>query len=538
MNPVIEHFVNVYKDMPLSRKILYGTLMMVVIIGFIVMFVWANKVEYRSAFSNLSAEDAAAITATLKEQRIPYHLAGGGGTIMVPADSVYDARLIAAGTGLPKGSGVGYEIFDQNDFGTTDFVQKLNRQRALQGELARTIKEFEEVIDAKVMIVMPKDSVFIEETKPPSASVLLKLKSDLNSGKVDAVVHLVSSAVEDLRPDLVTVVDTRGRVLFKGMSEAEKAKKMANAQLTYQHRLEQELVERIQTMLERIVGKEKAVVRVTSEMDFDKVDISEEIYDPDVQVVRSRKSSGEDVQKQKTEAGNISSVNPVPAGNQAGNILENAKKQEETVNYEISRTVRRTTRPIAALKRLSVAAVIDGKYRIETDENGNTQSQFYARTGEEMEQFRKIVEKAMGYNEDRGDQVTVECFPFSDVGSLFAAAEDRETGWKAFTKTYGRILANGVLLILLFLLIIRPVMKTVKEINTAHQKAALPPPDESGEAGTLGEDGTLLETSGEKAEHLLPKPEDLPPVEKAMFFAREDMDKTANIIKAWLKEAE
>jgi flagellar M-ring protein FliF len=534
MNPVIEHFVNIYQKMPLSRKILYGVLLLAVIAGFIVMFIWANKVEYRPLFSNLSTEDAAAITASLKEKRVPYRLTGGGGTIMVPAESVYDVRLLLAGSGLPKGGGVGYEIFDQNDFGTTDFVQKLNHQRALQGELARTIREFDEVVDAKVMIVLPRDSVFIEESKPPSASVLLKLSSDLNSEKVDAVVHLVSSAVEDLKPNQVTVVDTSGRVLFKGISEAEQAKKMVNAQISYQHKLEQDLANRIQTMLERIVGKDKAVVRVTSEMDFDKIDISEEIYDPDVQVVRSRKTSGEDVQARKTEQGNISSVNPVPAENNPLNVVENSKKQEETVNYEISRTIRRTTRPIAALTRLSVAAVIDGKYRNQTGKDGQSRREFSPRTEAEMQQFYKIVEKAMGYNEDRGDQVTVECFPFS-TGDLLLGGEERTSDWKAFTKAYGRILANGLLLVLLFLLIIRPVIKTVKEINTSGQKTALPAPD--GKEAAEGEDEDLLDISFDKGkESLLPKPEDLPPVEQALYYAREDMSKTTNIIKAWLKE--
>jgi flagellar M-ring protein FliF len=341
--------------------------------------------------------------------------------------------------------------------------------------------------------------------------------------------------VEDLKPNQVTVVDTSGRVLFKGVSEAEKAKKMVDAQLGYQHELEQDLTQRIQTMLERIVGKDKAVVRVTSEMDFDKIDISEEIYDPDVQVVRSRKTSGEDVQARKTENGNISSVNPVPTENNPLNVVENSKKQEETVNYEISRTIRRTTRPVAALTRLSVAAVIDGKYRSKTDKDGQSRREFYPRTEAEMQQFRKIVEKAMGYNEDRGDQVTVECFPFSAGDTFLAAADEGISDWRGFIKSYGRILANGFLLILLFLLIIRPVMKTVKEINAAGQKTALPAPDEKETAE--GEDESLLDVSeDEKAGQLLPKPEDLPPVEQALHLAREDMDRTANIIKSWLKE--
>ena len=531
MNPVIEHFVKVYKGMPLSRRILSGSLILLVIAGFAAMFIWANKVEYQAAYTHLAPEDAAAITGKLKEKRIPYRLEGGGSAIMVPAENVYDVRLSLAAAGLPRGGGVGYEIFDKNDFGTTDFVQKLNYQRALQGELARTIKEFDEVSDAKVMIVLPKDSVFIEETKPPSASILLKLKSDLNREKVDAVVHLVSSAIEGLTPGMVTVVDTTGRVLFKGTSEEEKVDMLANAQLNYKNTVEKDLTERIQTMLERIVGKDKAIVRVTSEIDFDRVDVNEEVYDPDVQVIRSRKTSAEDIQKQHAATGKISSVNPVPADGsdgKSGDILENTKKQDETVNYEISRTVRRTTKPVAVLTRLSVAAVIDGKYVFETGETGESKRKHIPRSEAEMDQFRKIVEKAMGYNEDRDDQVSVECFPFSTVDD-FSTPGDTQSGWEAFKKEYGRSMANGLLIILLFLLIIRPIMKTVKEIQAAAKEPALPAPEESGEEN-------LLEAVEEEVKIALPKPPKNSQAEKAAHYARHDLKKTVNILKGWLNE--
>ena len=186
--------------------------------------------------------------------------------------------------GIPKGSGVGFEIFDKTDFGTTEFVQKINQRRAIQGELARTIRAFDEVKDARVMIVFPKDSVFVEETKKPSASILLELKSELTEDKVAAVAHLVASAIEDLTPKLVTIVDTTGRILFEGKSEEEKARidtrNLADSQYKYKMRYETTLSERIQTMLERIVGKDKAIVRVTAEMDFSTSSTNEEIYDP------------------------------------------------------------------------------------------------------------------------------------------------------------------------------------------------------------------------------------------------------------------
>ena len=186
--------------------------------------------------------------------------------------------------GLPKGGGVGFEIFDKTEFGATEFVQKINKTRAIQGELARTISAFDEVKAARVMIVLPKDSVFVEEVKKPSASILLELNSDLEKEEVTAIAHLVASSIQDLQPQQVTIVDTAGRILFEGKSQEEQAKitaqNMADAQYQYKIRFEENLTHRIQTMLERIVGKDKAIVRVTTEMDFSKNDMNEEIYDP------------------------------------------------------------------------------------------------------------------------------------------------------------------------------------------------------------------------------------------------------------------
>ena len=569
MNKVFEQIINIFKSMPLIRKIIMGVVLFVVIISFVVMFYWANKVEYKPAYTGLSTEDAAQIVEKLKELRMPYRIEGGGGTITVPADNVYDVRLSMAGAGLPKGSGVGYEVFDEADFGTTEFVQQLNRQRALQGELARTIREFNEVIDAKVMIVLPKDSVFIEETRPPSVSVLLKLKEPLDEEKIDAVVYLVASSIEDMTPKQVTVVDTTGSVLFKGKTEAEAAEKIANTlaktQLQYKAFVESNLAKQIQSMLERIVGANKAIVRVTSDMDFSSVNVAEEIYDPaerNTPFVRSRKSLSENKEVKAEDIGEVSSVNPVvPPGelDGAGNMLEKVQKANDTVNYELSKTTRKTVKPIAELKRLSVAAVIDGNYVMEVDESGRRVRTYVPRTDAEMEQFRSIVSKAMGYSENREDQVSVESFPFSSLEE-FAATDVSKFDLKTIQKEYGRIIANLLLVVLLFLLIVRPIIKVVREINKSEEDAAtalleeearilleeeqketvdfdeMSPSEKANFMNTLPtfERAAYLEkmSSAEKLAYL----EQMSPSEKAAFYAEESVPKTANIIKGWLNE--
>ncbi|MEA2060956.1 MAG: flagellar basal-body MS-ring/collar protein FliF [Thermodesulfobacteriota bacterium] len=569
MNPVIEQIVTIYKDMTLLRKIVLGVLILMMVAGFATMFIWANRTEFRPAYSGLSEADAAAVVAELKAANTPYRLENNGTTILVPAGLVYEVRLSMARVGIPKGSGVGYEIFDQTDFGTTEFVQKINKKRALQGELARTIRAFDEVKEAKVMIVLPKDSVFVEETKKPSASILLELESDLDPGKVAAVAHLVASSVEDLKPKLVTIVDTAGRILFEGKSEEEKirieARNLADAQYRYKVRYEKNIADRIQTMLERIVGKDKAIVRVTSELDFSTSSVNEEIYDPlerETDFVRSKKILSENSRRQMDLDGEPSSVNPVvPPGEEGpGQGLETVSKSNDTVNYELSRRTRQTVKPMALLQRLSVAAVVDGTYAYKTDESGNTVKTYVPRSQDEMRQFHDIVVKAMGYDEARRDQVSMECFPFASIDEI-GRAEPELKGWRMVQKEYGRTIANVLLVVLLFLLVIRPIIKTVRGIKDSVEQKALPGGEgvdviEGGEEDrepefkemsaddqkhyiermTESEKKTFFETmsSADRDAYL----DNLSLAEKAAWYANHDIRKTANIIKGWLSEIE
>ncbi len=519
-NPVIDQMLDIYGRMPLSRKIIMGCVVGLVIIGFAGMFFWANKTEFQTVFSGLSPEDASEIVEKLKEQQIPYRLEGKGSIVKVPAEQIYDVRLSLAAAGLPRGGTIGYELFDQSDFGTTEFVQKMNYQRAVQGELVRTIREFREVEDARVMIVMPKDSVFIEETKPPSASVLLKLRKDLSKEKVNAIVHLVSSSLEDMTPELVTVVDTKGKILFKGTSEEEALGESANSQLKFKIAFEQSLAKRIQSMLERIVGDGSAIVRVNAEMDFDQVNINEEIFDPDVQIVRSRQNLAETSDK-TAGPGIISSVNPiVEEGDEPGanKSTEKKEKQDETVNYELNKTIRRVIKPVGGLKRLSVAVVLDGTYKNEADPNGNMIRKYLARTPAELSQFTKIVQNAMGYSEDRGDQVTVESFSFSYVGDAPPLPFD----FKTFFSQYWRTIVNLILVLLLFLVVVIPLTKAMKEIK-ASVIESLPSPEED-----------IKELPEVEAVEALPDPSQMPTRERSTYYAEEDIEKTINILRGWL----
>lgn len=566
MNPVIERIITTIKELPLSRKIAFGLLAMIIVAAFTTLFIWANQTQFKAAYTGLTKEDAALVVEILKENNTPYRLTGDGTTITVPESMVYDVRLTMAKEGIPKGGGVGYEIFDKTEFGTTEFVQKINRKRALQGELSRTIASFEEVNSARVMIVLPKDSVFVEEVKQPSASILLELNKDLEQESVTAIAHLVASSVQDLTPKLVTIVDTAGRILFEGKSEEEQAQinaqNLADAQYQYKVRFEENLTRRIQTMLERIVGKDKAIVRVTTEMDFSKNDMNEEIYDPferGGEFVRSRKNRAEKITGATEETPIPSTVNPIVGEDnlQGEQNTERVNKSDDTFNFEISKRYRATEKPMAVLTRLSVAAVVDGLYEMKTDESGNPRRVYVPRSNDEMKQFQDIVIKAMGYNEERNDQVSMECFPFASI-------EDMETGpavtgWKAYQKEYGRLAANLLIVLALFLLVIRPIIKTVREIKTTVEQEALPAPEdlelieeEEKELKFIEMDGKQqkeyldLMTDDQKNKFLKTMStaerssyiENMSANEKAQFYAEKDLEKTVNIIKGWISEAE
>jgi len=216
MSDSVSQFFNFVGSLPLSRKISIAFVLILTIAGFALMFMWANQVDYQILFNNLSPEDAGSIVSKLTERQVPYKIEANGTIIMVPAEKVYELRLALAGDSLPGGGNVGFEIFDHTDFRTTKFVQELNYRRALQGELARTINKFKEVNSSRVFIALPKESLFVEDSKPASASIQLELRSSLPASKLAAIVHLVASAVEGLEPGQVTVVDTKGRVVFKG----------------------------------------------------------------------------------------------------------------------------------------------------------------------------------------------------------------------------------------------------------------------------------------------------------------------------------
>lgn len=515
-------FLNFLGALSPARKL--GIVMTVALIaaGFVSMFLWANQRNYQVLFNNLAADDAGAIVAELKQRNIPYKLGGNGNLLMVPADKVYELRLSLAGEGLPKKSQVGFEIFDETDFRTPRFVQHLNYRRALQGELARTINKFREIENSKVFIVLPKESVFVEDSKPATASIQVDLRHALPATKVAAIVHLVASAVEGLDPESVTVVDTRGRTIFRGGSSDDAAAMLSSTQLEYKRKIEEKIRKNVQSLLEGIVGIGKALVRVSAQVDFTKTTVNEEEYDPFTTAVRSKRNLEESVgrgDKVAETGGAVAETSDVVGPNAAG--MTSKTKKDATTNYEINKITRSILRPAGKVTRLSVAAVIDGTYEREELEGGSVKRTYVPRSDEELAQFEEIVKGAVGYDVDREDSISVNSMAFARTVPQSKPGDGKaaETTIPQMFWSYRKVIINFFLVVLVFLLVVRPLLKSMRKMisEAPVERRSLP-------------------ATGEEYTQLTGQSREMNPKEKALELSRNRPERAQQLIKQWVEE--
>ena len=496
--------------------------------GLIALALWTQQPDMQVLFTNLGSEDAAAIIDKLKETKVPYETTGGGSTVLVPSAQVHDLRLQLATQGLPHGGGVGFEIFDRTSIGMSEFVQKLNYRRALQGELARTIAQLPEVERARVHLAIPERRLFANEQEKARASVIVSLRNgqQLTQAQVQGVIHLVSSSVEGLQAREVTVVDGHGRML--SATVADETSGLTNAQLDYQRSVEKDVETRIQTMLERIVGANKAVVRVSSVVNFRKVETTEERYDPNSQVVRSEQRGQEKANGTNGVGGGVPGVqsNVPPATDQEPpqTSSSNSQTKNETVNYEISRTVSKIVEPVGVIKQLSVAVLVDGTY--ETAKTGDGQSadtpaaarKYIPRSEEDLKRIEEIVKKAMGFSDERQDQVQVVNVQFGaeaeePQGATTEAVAEGPKPWLPYLRY-----AVGILLFTVILLfVVRPLLamlgSTTAQMQADASLSALPGAGGAAEASLAGG----------------------PDRAQIIDMARKNPDTTAVVVKQWLK---
>ena len=393
---VPDQLAAVFTRLSLSQKLTLAGVTAGVIVGIIALVTFVNKPTFATLFSNLGEQDASKIVEKLKEKAIPYTLEDGGKTILVPKQQIYDTRLALAGEGLPQSSVIGYELFDRTNLGVSDFVQKINYHRALEGELARTILQIDEVEGARVHLVVPEKVLFKEDEKAATASVILKLKSGkpLRHETVKGISHLVASSIEGLDAENVTIVDSRG-VLLSDNKESGLAS-TTSTQYELQQKVETYLAQKAQSMLESVVGSGNALVQVTADLDFRQVERTLEQYDPENTAIRS-----EQTQEEKTPRSDSSAP---------------GSRSSATTNYEVNKTVEHIIENLGNVKRISVAAVVNGVSKT-VERDGQKTVELTPRTQDEMTKLTDLVKKCVGFNVVRNDEVSVTNLSFGANGN-------------------------------------------------------------------------------------------------------------------------
>jgi len=526
-----------WTDRTLAQRILVGGLAVSVILAFLLMLYFLNQVEYRVLYSRLSPEDAARVTEQLAASKIPYRIQDNGATLLVPEDMVYEQRLRIAGEGVMHGSGVGFELFDELKVGQTDFVQRINYQRAMQGELSRTIGEFPQVEKVRIHLVMPHKSLFIEDQKPASASVVLTLKQGqrLDNKQLLGIVNLVAMSVEGLTPDRITITDTNGLVLYQPSGDST-LEGMTTSQMEYKATYEGNLENRIEQLLTPIVGPGRAMVKVNADLDFNQRTIRKESYDPDATVVRSEQRSEESTSgSAMVEDAAVTTPQggaAVPNTNFRGDgfsgteSTQKSNRENRTTNYEINKEEQNIVTSMGGLNRQTIAVIVDGTY---ATPEGSDIPVFTPRKAEELERIRALVSKAAGVNSGRGDEVEVSSFEFGSP-DLSGEPSLMETMLE-YAQRLGKPFLNGLLIFLFLILVVRPVVmalirprvseegiETLDRLPEGEARMALGEPEEE-EVGVIEESKRF-----ELAKAL------------ALQLFEENVEQSITVLKSWLKQ--
>jgi len=412
LSQVLKQIKTIWQRFEVKQKIAF-VLSFVIFLAALCIFVgWATRPDYSLLYSDLSLEDAGQIVKKLKEKNIPYKIKENGTAIFVPASYVHEVRLDLAMEGIPSGGGVGFEIFDNTGLiGMTNFMEKVNYQRALQGELARTIESLDEVLRARVHLVLPEKSPFIGEESSPRASVVLKLKQGvrLRKDQVMGIAKLIAGSVENMQLQDVSIIDQRGEILFGGEEVTSPFYLTAN-QLDLKRQIEAYLASKVESLLSSVVGPGKAVVRVDARLNFDRITRTQEYYDPESRVVRSETRREESSENKGEVLGGAPGVKTnMGQGNLlTANIPGKETKEESTVEYAIGKTVEQIVKGAGNIERISVAVAVDGTYKIGND----GKKEYIPRSKQEMENLTSMVKQAVGYDESRGDKIIVTNVPF------------------------------------------------------------------------------------------------------------------------------
>ncbi|MCA1248650.1 flagellar basal-body MS-ring/collar protein FliF [Massilia sp. MS-15] len=538
----------------MGKRVALGGGIALVVAIMAALWMWSQAPEYRVLFSNYSDRDGGAITASLDQMGVKYKFSEGGSAILVPAEQIHDLRLKLAAQGLPKGGNVGFELMENQKLGTSQFLEQVNYQRSLEGELARSIQSLGSVSAARVHLALPKPSVFVRDQQKPTASVLLNLQPGraLDQGQVSAIVHLVASSVPELTIGNVTVVDQNGNLLSETGNKAAGNKGLDATQLKYVEQVQQNIIKQVESIIAPLVGKENVRAEATAEIDFAQVDTAAEMYKPnsppEPQAIRSQQTS------ESSQAGPGASGIPGALSNQPPGVATapidgqppaagaapaaGPTRKDATTNYEVDKTIRYEQRPMGGIKRLTVGVVVNYRRSIDPKTGKVVVKPL---TANEVAQINELVKQAMGYSQNRGDTLNVTNAPFDGVDR----PDDTPPGldwWRdpanlPLAKEIGKYLLLFAVLAFLYYRILLPLMRPA--IKKFDEVTAVPPdPDE--EQAEEEKDGKA-QTGATAAEEELEEQE----IERrdqgyranlqmAQDLARKDPRIVANVVKAWL----
>jgi flagellar M-ring protein FliF len=548
------NFLNMARS-PNGRRILMMVGAAAVIAVMIGVVLWGQKPEYKVLFSNFSDRDGGAIVSSLQAANVPYQFAEGGSAILVPADKVHEMRLKLAAEGLPKGGNVGFELMENQKLGISQFLEQVNFQRALEGELARSVQSIGAVQSARIHLAIPKSSVFVRDQQKPTASVILNLYPgrSLDKGQVSAIVHLVASSVPELQPKNVTIVDQAGNLLSDDSNKLG-GNTLDPSQLKYVQELQQSIARRVESIISPIVGQNNVRAEATADVDFSTSEQAAEIYKPNQgansAAIRSQQTS-DSINGNGNNASGVpgaltnqpapnatapltapplaangtpsNASNPPAAGaaaaGAAGSATSGTTQRDATTNYEVDKTVRYVQQPMGGLKRLSVAVVVN--YKRVVGKDGKVT--FRALTDAEKTQISDLVKEAMGYNKDRGDTLNVVNSPFADANAdapakppLWERPEVIDMGIQAL-----KYLGMGIVLLILYKKMLKPLLNRIATPATP----ALT--DDAAERQALAQEQDV-EPMG------MQMPTYKQNLEAAKELARKDPKVVANIVKTWV----
>jgi flagellar M-ring protein FliF len=385
---------NIFNKLSLQQKLVLGGTVGVTVAMLITLLFFLNQPDYVPLYTNLAQDDAAKVVDQLNAQKIPYVIDDNGKVIKVPKDKVYEERLSLAGKGIPSSGVVGYEIFDKSTMGMSEFMEKLNYQRALEGELAKTIMEIDGVQGARVHIVIPHKSVFKDEQKLPTAAVVLKLRNGyyLTRNNIAAILNLVSSSVEGLQPGKVTLIDTEGKLLSKE-EDSDPLAVSSSKQYEIKKSVENYLAQKAQSMLDNVLGYGNSMVEVNADLNFDQVQKTMETYDPNSQVAISEQT--------------------IKSTNNGKNLSDSTAQlsQNNITNYDINKTIEKVIQGSGNIQRLSVAAVINDVPK-EVKQGDKTKTEYGPRSTDQMNKLQEIIKNAVGVDPSRKDQFSIVNIPF------------------------------------------------------------------------------------------------------------------------------